>query len=290
MRKIKALFCVLFACLLCGCGANTQGNNNTTVSTTENITDSNKSTTEEYSLTTTEPVADPIASYSNLSNKLIVWGPGNIENHQQPSDPVSLQNSFSSLDADWLLNDDKSICLTFDEGYENGYTPSILDTLKQKKVKAIFFVTYDFAEANPDLIKRMIDEGHVVANHSWHHYSMPSLDDNACKEEINYLHQYMLKKFNYTMSYFRFPAGEFSSQNLAVVKDLGYKSVFWSFAYQDWDVQNQPNENEALQKICESTHPGEIMLLHAVSEVNANILPKVIDDIRQQGYKFTVKV
>lgn len=289
MQKLKITLCILCVCLLCGCTTNMKANNNTTNLTTENNTNSN-STTEEFSMTTTEPIADPVASVSDFSGDLIVWGPGNIENHQQPQDPVSLQNSFSSLGASWLLNDDKKICLTFDEGYENGYTPAILDTLKDKKVKAIFFVTYDFAASNPELIDRMIKEGHIVANHSWHHYSMPTLDENAAAEEINYLHNYMLKEHNYTMSYFRFPAGEFSAQNLATAKSLGYKCIFWSFAYEDWDVQNQPDENEALQKICESTHAGEIMLLHAVSEANAAILPKAIDDIRQQGYTFTTDI
>ena len=187
-----------------------------------------------------------------------------------------------------FLPDEKSICLTFDEGYENGYTPQILDVLKEKNVQAIFFVTYDFAKDNPDLIRRMIDEGHIVGNHSYRHYTMDEVSDEVAREEVTYLHDYMEKEYGYTMSYFRFPKGEFSERALGIVNDLGYKSVFWSFAYADWDVDKQPDETKAFTDICESTHPGEIILLHAVSKTNADILGKVIDDIVQQGYTFTV--
>ena len=97
-------------------------------------------------------------------------------------------------------------------------------------------------------------------------------------------------KYDYSMTLFRFPKGEFSEQELGIVNELGYKSVFWSFAYADWDTQNQVDETKAFTTICESTHPGEILLLHAVSQTNADILPKVIDDIRQQGYEFTTQL
>lgn len=194
------------------------------------------------------------------------------------------------MDAQWLLNDEKKICLTFDEGYENGYTPQILDTLKEKGVKAIFFVTYDFASQNPELVKRMIDEGHIVGNHSYRHYTMDEVSDDVAKEEVSYLHKYVKDKFGYTMSYFRFPKGEFSERSLQIVKDLGYKSVFWSFAYADWDPDNQTEENQAFTHICESTHPGAIFLLHAVSKTNADILGKVIDDVKKQGYTFSTDI
>ena len=107
---------------------------------------------------------------------------------------------------------------------------------------------------------------------------------------LNYLHNYIEEEFGYTMSYFRFPKGEFSEQSLGIVNNLGYKSVFWSYAYADWDVDKQPEESKAFTNICESTHPGEIILLHAVSQTNANILGKVIDDIRQQGYTFVTDI
>lgn len=280
---LKILSCVLSVLTLCSCTVNVESSETTENNTTGNITE-----TTTNIQTTTEPIADPVASIADLSTEKIVWGPGNITDHQQPADPVSLQDKFSSLNASWLLSDEKNICLTFDEGYENGFTPSILDTLKEKKVRAVFFVTYDFAKDNPDLIKRMIDEGHIVGNHTYRHYTMDEQSEEVQREEITYLHDYIEDNFNYTMSYFRFPKGEFSEQSLAVVNDMGYKSIFWSFAYADWDAGSQPNADEALQNICESTHPGEILLLHAVSQTNADILPAVIDDIRQQGYTFTV--
>lgn len=283
MKFQKILLPLLCVCMLFGCA---KGNTNSN----ENITASKKAETTTKAVETTAPTAKAVAGLDSLSTEKVVWGPGNIVDHKQPNDPLLLQKQYASMNAKWLLDDDKKICLTFDEGYENGYTPQILDTLKEKKVKAIFFVTYDFASQNPDLVKRMIDEGHIVGNHSYRHYSMDEVSDDVAKEEVTYLHKYIKDKFNYTMSYFRFPKGEFSERSLQIVKDLNYKSVFWSFAYSDWDPDNQTEENQAFTHICESTHPGAILLLHAVSKTNADILGKVIDDITKQGYTFTTEI
>ncbi len=283
MKIQRIMMPLLCLCLLFGC---TKGN---TDSTKDNTT-SNSETSTTNATNTTAPTAKAVAGLDSLSTEKVVWGSGNIVDHKQPNEPLLLQKQYAAMSAKWLLDDDKKICLTFDEGYENGYTPQILDTLKQKKVKAIFFVTYDFASQNPDLVKRMIDEGHIVGNHSYHHYSMDEVSDDVAKEEVTYLHEYVKDKFNYTMSYFRFPKGEFSERSLQIVKNLNYTSVFWSFAYADWDPDNQTEENQAFTHICESTHPGAILLLHAVSKTNADILGKVIDDIQKQGYTFTTKL
>lgn len=283
MKFQKILLPLLCVCMLFGCAKGNTGSN-------DNITASKKTEATSKAVETTAPTAKAVAGLDSLSTEKVVWGPGNIVDHKQPNDPLLLQKQYASMNAKWLLDDDKKICLTFDEGYENGYTPQILDTLKEKKVKAIFFVTYDFASQNPDLIKRMIAEGHTVGNHSYRHYSMDEVSDDVAKEEVTYLHKYIKDKFNYTMSYFRFPKGEFSERSLQIVKDLGYKSVFWSFAYADWDPDNQTEENQAFTHICESTHPGAILLLHAVSKTNADILGKVIDDITKQGYTFTTEI
>lgn len=240
--------------------------------------------------TTLAPSAKTVAGIEDLSVEKIIWGPGNIQNHEQPPEPQKLQQQYAMLNAKWLLEDKNSIALTFDEGYENGYTPAILDTLKEKEVRAIFFVTYDFARDNPDLIQRMLDEGHVVGNHSYHHYSMDELDTDTAREEVAFLHRYIKENFDYEMQYFRFPKGEFSEKTLGLLQELGYQSVFWSYAYADWNPDEQPEEAKAFAGICESTHPGEIMLLHAVSATNAAILGKVIDDVRQQGYTFTTAI
>lgn len=286
MRKVKFLIPVLCLAILCGCSAN----QNTDEEISDNITSSNQTESTTENVSNTAPSAQAVAGLNDLSTQKVIWGPGNISDHKQPNDPVLLQNKYSSFNAKWLLDDEKTVCLTFDEGYENGYTPQILDTLKEKDVKAIFFVTYDFSKDNPDLIKRMIDEGHTVGNHSYRHYTMDEVSEETAKEEVNYLHNYIEEEFGYTMSYFRFPKGEFSEQSLGIVNNLGYKSVFWSYAYADWDVDKQPEESKAFTNICESTHPGEIILLHAVSQTNANILGKVIDDIRQQGYTFVTDI
>ncbi|WP_290911490.1 polysaccharide deacetylase family protein [Eubacterium sp.] len=283
MKFQKILLPLLCVCMLFGCTKGNTGSN-------DNITTSKKTEATSKAVETTAPTAKAVAGLDSLSTEKVVWGPGNIVDHKQPNDPLLLQKQYASMNAKWLLDDDKKICLTFDEGYENGYTPQILDTLKEKKVKAIFFVTYDFASQNPDLVKRMIAEGHIVGNHSYRHYSMDEVSDDVAKEEVTYLHKYIKDKFNYTMSYFRFPKGEFSERSLQIVKDLGYKSVFWSFAYADWDPDNQTEENQAFTHICESTHPGAILLLHAVSKTNADILGKVIDDITKQGYTFTTEI
>lgn len=185
---------------------------------------------------------------------------------------------------------EKTICLTFDEGYENGFTAQILDTLAQKNIKAIFFCTYDYVKDNPTLVSRMINEGHIVGNHSYRHLNMTQVDLETASDEITMMHDYMAQMFQYEMKYFRFPEGAFSEQTIALAADLGYRSVFWSFAYADWDKDKQPNEKEAYDRIISSTHDGEIMLLHAVSSTNADILGAVIDDIQNQGYTFTTEL
>ena len=282
LMLIICVFAVFYGC----------SKDDTTQTTTEKTTTATSSST---SSTTTTSVAETTLKANEmgidgLSTDKVVWGPGRAENHQQPTDPVMLNSQYKNLNARFLLDDKKSICLTFDEGYENGYTPAILDTLKEKKVKAIFFVTYDFAKDNPKLIKRMIDEGHIVGNHTYRHYTMDEIDEETATQEIMFLHKYIKKNFNYDMTLFRFPKGEFSQSTLALAKNLGYKSVFWSFAYADWDTQNQTDESTAYNEVTKYLHPGEIMLLHAVSSTNAAILGKVIDEAQKEGYKFTTKV
>lgn len=281
----KVFLSILCIALLCGCSAN--ANNNDNNNTTNDTTAQTQKDTTNVAQTDIE--ATGLASKQYSTDK-VVWGPGYADNHQRPNDPAALQQKYGDLGAQFIMSDEKFVSLTFDEGYENGYTPAILDTLKEKKVKAIFFVTYDFAKDNPSLIKRMIDEGHIVGNHSYRHYTMDEVSIEEATEEIVYLDNYIKKSFDYKMTLFRFPKGEFSENTLSLANNLGYKSVFWSFAYADWDTQNPADKDEAFKTITEHTHNGEIILLHAVSATNAEILGDVIDNIRSQGYEFTVEV
>ena len=292
MKKIIITLSLVICALLVIWGCTKSSNNNETTTQTKTSTSTETTAKAKTTDNDTTNVADTSVQANNmdvdgLSTEKVVWGPGRAENHQQPTDPVMLNSQYKNLGARFILDDKKSICLTFDEGYENGFTPAILDTLKEKNVKAIFFVTYDFAKDNPKLIKRMIDEGHIVGNHTYRHLTMDEVTRAAATEEITVLHRYMEKNYHYKMTYFRFPKGEFSEDTLALAQELGYKSIFWSFAYADWDTQNVAEPAAALQKVTESTHPGAIFLLHAVSPTNAEILGQAIDSIRSQGYTFT---
>lgn len=201
------------------------------------------------------------------------------------------QNKYGKYNADFVRYEEggKNIYLTFDEGYENGYTAKILDVLKEKGVKAVFFCTMPYIKQQPELVQRMIDEGHIVGSHSVTHPSegMISLSIAKQKEEMETLQKYVADNFNgYQVQLFRYPAGIYSDQSLALMGSLGYTSVFWSFAYADWDVNNQPNEAEALKKCVDKLHPGAIYLLHAVSKTNTNILGDFIEQAREKGYTF----
>lgn len=222
-----------------------------------------------------------------LSNKKIGWGIKRKNNHEQP-DLGSLNKKMLDENDDIAMgNSDKPyIYLTFDEGYEAGYTPKILDTLKENNVKAAFFITGHYLNSQPDLVKRMIDEGHIVGNHTVNHKSMPDLDDSKLEEEIKKLHTAVFEKFDYEMKYLRPPMGEFSSRTLALTKKLGYTTVMWSFAYDDWDEAKQGREDYAKKKILDNIHNGCVMLLHANSKDNCNILDSIIKDIKKSGYEF----
>ena len=223
---------------------------------------------------------------SGLSHDKVGYGQGVlVDEKNRTTGALDFNAQYGKLNAKAINNDDK-IYLTFDQGYENGYTEKILDVLKEKKVKATFFLLQDYAEKNPELVKRMIDEGHIVGNHSVHHYSMPTLGQAECESEIKDFHKYMEDNYDYTMTVFRPPMGEFSEFSLGVTANCGYKTELWSFAYADWDVNNQPDEGQALEKLVNAAHPGAIYLLHSVSKTNTDILGDFIDRMRAGGFEF----
>jgi peptidoglycan-N-acetylmuramic acid deacetylase len=178
------------------------------------------------------------------------------------------------------------IYITFDEGYENGFTPSILDTLKENNVKAIFFVTGHFLKENNHLIKRMVEEGHEVGNHTMTHKSQPLLSDSAIKKDIEDLEKEYFNLVGKKMKYLRPPKGEYSERTLRLTQNLGYINVFWSFAYEDWQRDKIKGEDYAYNQVINYLHNGAIILLHAVSSDNAKALDRIIKDARLKGYEF----
>lgn len=257
---------------------------------TEQIQPQPETETETKTVVTLQnPVIPNVETLDNTSQG---WGMGpNRDELNRPMDALNYQEKFSGYSVDFIRNtEEKVIYLTFDEGYEYGMTPQILDTLKEKNAPAVFFVTKPYAQSSPDLVQRMIDEGHIVGNHTVHHPSsgMPSLSIADQTNEIMETDAYIRENFGYAMYLFRYPTGQFSEQSLAVVNNCNYRSVFWSFAYKDWDVNNQPNEAESLNLLLQKLHPGAIYLLHAESQTNANILGSFIDQARAQGYTIGV--
>lgn len=226
---------------------------------------------------------------SALSNRSYGWGQGvQVDSLNRPIGATSYQDKFGKYDAYFVGPNTKTIYLTFDEGYENGYTASILDTLKAKGVQATFFITGDYLKKEPELVKRMIDEGHTVGNHTVNHPNLVNSSIATRKEELMGLHQQMESQFGYTMTLLRTPEGVFSEQVLAQAQGLGYKTVFWSYAYKDWDPNSQMAVSTAYQKAVSALHPGAIYLLHAVSSTNDAMLGDLIDAIRQKGYSFGI--
>lgn len=229
------------------------------------------------------------AATNTSSNKTWSWYVVRNKLHHPPRPNSEFSFSLKPYQAYYLGSKDKLIFLTFDEGYEKGYTGQILDTLKQNGVKAAFFVTEPYITSNPELVQRMVAEGHIVGNHSKMHPSMPSLTGNpdAFRQEFTSTADAFKTATGKNMPlFFRPPRGEFSEKSLAMTSELKYKTIFWSFAYEDWLTDKQPDPETAVAKITQNTHNGEIMLLHAVSETNTRILNQVIQDIIKQGFRF----
>ena len=183
---------------------------------------------------------------------------------------------------------EKVIYLTFDAGYENGCTAKILDTLKKHNVPAAFFLVGNYIEKNADLVRRMVAEGHTVGNHTMHHYDMSKLSDPAAfRKELQDLEKLYEDTVGKPMpKYYRPPQGIYSEDNLRLAQKLGYKTVFWSLAYVDWNNDSQPTLEQAFNKLLPRTHPGAVILLHSTSKTNAEILGELIEKWKAEGYRF----
>jgi peptidoglycan-N-acetylmuramic acid deacetylase len=182
---------------------------------------------------------------------------------------------------------EKNIYLTFDNGYEEGYTPQVLDVLKEKEVPATFFVTGHYVETEPELVSRMVDEGHIIGNHSYHHPDFSVLTKEAMKKELDELEQKVSEVSDQKeLKFLRPPKGIFSEDSLRWTKELGYIHIFWSIAFKDWETASQKGWEYAYEEVMGQIHPGAIILLHAVSKDNAEALEKLITDLEADGYVF----
>ncbi len=237
-------------------------------------------------ITSPKSAEETVATTSTLSNKKIGWGIKRNDNHNQPdlgAENKKLIDKYNGIAMG--NNENKDIYLTFDLGYEAGYTANILDALKEKNAKATFFITAHYLNTASDLVQRMIDEGHIVGNHTVNHKSMPDLSDEELKTELMKLNQALYEKYGYEMKYMRPPKGEFSERTLSITDSLGFKTAMWSFAYVDWNEDSQPSKEDAMNKIISNLHNGEVMLLHATSKTNSEIMGEMIDNIRKEGYE-----
>ena len=182
----------------------------------------------------------------------------------------------------------KVLYLTFDAGYENGCTEKILDILKQHDVKAAFFLVGNYIEKNPDLVRRMVDEGHIVGNHTMHHPDMSKLqDETKFTAELQQLETLFTEVTGKELpKFYRPPQGIYNEENLSMAKKLGYQTVFWSLAYVDWNNDAQPTAQYAFEKLLPRTHNGAVVLLHSTSKTNADILDELLTKWKASGYHF----
>lgn len=224
--------------------------------------------------------------YLAIENQMYSWWFKRNDNH----DPSGCQEDYdiTKWGAYYIVpTKEKRMYLTFDCGYENGYTGDLLDVLKKEKVPAAFFVTKTFIRDNIDLVKRMKEEGHLVCNHTVHHPTMPNISVEEQKKEILECEDYMKAATGYEMDlYFRPPKGEYSKRTLQIAKDLGYTTIFWSMAYLDYDVKKQPTVEHVIQHFEKYYHPGAIPLLHNVSKANHDALQVILQNLMEQGYSF----
>ena len=227
-------------------------------------------------------------SWLGASVPTVGWGLSFQNEGQTPAGPLSAEK-LASLDAAYVdPKGGKVLYLTFDAGYENGYTGEILDILKKQDVPAAFFLVGDFLERNADLVRQMAADGHIVGNHTMNHPDMtkvPGLE--AFGKELQAVEELYTDITGQTLpKFYRPPQGLYSEENLKMAKELGYKTVFWSLAYADWDNKNQPDPDASVEKLIRRTHDGAVILLHSTSKTNAQILDRLITSWKDMGYRF----
>lgn len=216
------------------------------------------------------------------------WGLSFQEEGKRPAGNASIDdlkqyNAYYAGDTD-----QKIIYLTFDAGYENGNTPAILDALKKHQAPAVFFVVGNFIKDNPDLIRRILAEGHIIGNHTMTHPDLPQISSmDAFQKELQDVEELYTSLTGEAMTkFYRPPRGIYNTENLSMAKELGYSTFFWSLAYVDWIQDQQPSREEAFQKLLTRIHPGAIVLLHNTSSTNAEILDELLTKWEEMGYEF----
>lgn len=233
---------------------------------------------------------DLSAMRTGLSTETVEHSFGVAKDGKPHEISVAAQRVFDENQLDAVVYDsratEKTLYLTFDCGYDNGQTERILDTLKEKNVKAAFFCTLPEMQSVPELTARMINEGHIVGNHSVTHPDFSALTHTQAVEEVKGFDDWLREHCGYSARYFRYPMGKYSLDSVAALNAMGYQCVFWSLAYFDWDPDNQPGEEAAFETVIGRLHPGAVILLHAVSSSNADALPRIIDEARRMGYEF----
>lgn len=235
---------------------------------------------------TAEVTGENVVQESMLA-KAENWGLGFGAEGTVPTG-MNTSQELAEYDAHYVADtEEKRLYLTFDCGYELGYTDAILDALKNHNVRATFFVVGHFLEESPELVCRMVEEGHTVANHSYNHPDMTSLSDEELAAEL----QKNADKFKELtgmemVGYYRPPQGKYTLDNLKKIQELGYHTFFWSLAYMDWDVKKQPTHEQAFDKLLTRVHPGAIVLLHNTSQTNGEILDELLTKWEEMGYTF----
>ncbi len=232
-----------------------------------------------------------VVAVSVLAGSTLETGSWGLSFRQEGAAPIGNAgvDQLKVYDAAYIGDtSEKVLYLTFDAGYENGSTAKILDTLKEKQVPAAFFLVGNYIERNADLVRRMMEEGHTVGNHTMHHYDMSKLSTmDSFSKELQDLEKLFTEKTGQEMAkYYRPPQGIYSEENLKMAQELGYKTVFWSLAYVDWNNDAQPTREQAFRKLLPRTHNGAVILLHSTSQTNGEILGELIDRWKEEGYRF----
>ena len=293
MKKIIAAI-ACFCLLLGGCtGRKTLEETNANASATVEDKRTNSATSPLTGRKILSPASFTVSDPENkrgLSVEKKEHSYGVSKNGEPHEISKTAQSYFESTNYNVICYDrkttEKVIYLTFDCGWENGYTEKVLDTLKEKNVPAAFFCTLEHIKKSPELIARMIKEGHIVGNHSANHADFSQISRQKMADEILECDNYLRENFGYTSNFFRFPEGSYNENALELIHSMGYTSVFWSSAYADWDVNKTKGKEYAFETVTSRLHPGAILLLHSVSPDNAAALGDIIDWARNNGYEF----